>query len=961
MLNTVKSIQSIERFKCEPTNKKLNQYGAWYIGQINGTQRSGWGKFKWSNGGTYEGYYVENKRHGKGKYVWNDETVYIGMFENDLRHGYGELTWLNKESYHGEFFKDMREGFGIYKWPDGRRYEGNFKNNVKCGFGIFTMNNGDTFEGFYKNDQRYGPGIFTNKKTMKQDVGIWQSLMIVKLCTAVPEAFMYEHVTEHRINAGDNISEKIKSANLRRSISGDTHFFTHTKFAESSNMPSSFPLHQILKGVRGVHSKPGYLEESSLMLLQAASIGDVRTTLRILEEGLVSVNVCDSTGHSSVLAAAVNCHVEILNCLLDYGANINILTNEGLSVLSACHVLLYTELNFIQNIAENMDYKDNLFISTELEKKTGIVINRNDKMMIMGKYEQLHKALVPSKRKKSLTPKKIRQHSFSKFSTKSSTTKSESISDEGDLVDCSFDQWKLEFYQRSLNRVKKVEVINCTFKEVMLNPHLLSLGSEKPDILLNDCVLKDVNTGPINILEDPLPTTRASLYRCSNDSKSLEGSISTNDMKTNFINNERKPHLEKTVQLLLKRGANPNASSLPLPVIFFPVKSANTAAVLALLERGADTAARTNQKKLCPLHIAVALPCPEGVEIAKHLLSFGADPNLQDDYFGNINDGGRTPLHIVCCREDNYKQSLKIGKLLLEHGADPDLLCAGNSALSLAIASGNDLLVDMLLNYNANPSLKLTHGLGSILSVAVSFQAERHRTPNERMKLVEKLINAGADLLTPVRISDKYPPGTVVDYAYHVFSQDRRIACTPYHALSSLERECFNARRSLLTYVGKHLRNAALKKEETEPVEDQEDMYSVWSQRDERFSSIASPQGRDESCGLRFVIVKTAGKNNLKKRLRYCHECGRSIGVRLTPCARCREVFYCSKNCKAKAWNARHREECARLIGQKTSPEARADSPTPTTNGCIIDVKHLQRTASIKTGTTTPNGFLPRL
>lgn len=99
ILNTVKSIQSIEKFKCEPTNKKLYQSGAWYIGQINGTQRSGWGKFKWSNGGTYEGHYVENKRHGEGKYVWNDKTVYIGMFENDLRHGYGELTWLNKEVF----------------------------------------------------------------------------------------------------------------------------------------------------------------------------------------------------------------------------------------------------------------------------------------------------------------------------------------------------------------------------------------------------------------------------------------------------------------------------------------------------------------------------------------------------------------------------------------------------------------------------------------------------------------------------------------------------------------------------------------------------------------------------------------------------------------------------------------------------------------------------------------------
>ena len=44
--------------------------------------------------------------------------------------------------------------------------------------------------------------------------------------------------------------------------------------------------------------------------------------------------------------------------------------------------------------------------------------------------------------------------------------------------------------------------------------------------------------------------------------------------------------------------------------------------------------------------------------------------------------------------------------------------------------------MDTLLRYKADPSLKLTHGLGSILCVATSFQAERRRTAQERMKLV---------------------------------------------------------------------------------------------------------------------------------------------------------------------------------------------------------------------------------
>jgi len=503
-----------------------------------------------------------------------------------------------------------------------------------------------------------------------------------------------------------------------------------------------------------------------------------------------------------------------------------------------------------------------------------------------------------------------------------------------------------------------------------------------------------------------------------------------------------------------------------MPVLFFAVKAADTAAVEILLQKGADTSAKLSKEQsgIAPLHIAVALPDETGVEITELLLKSGANPDIRDSAFGS-EENGRTPAHIACSREDNDKVSCAVVRLLLEYGANPDLLCEGYSALSLAICSGNDLAVDTLLEHGANPSLRLSKGVGSALCAATSFMAERRRTPAGRIKLINKLMRAGANILSPITVNLKYPPGTVVDYAYNVFYQDRKIAHTPYHALTVTERECYNARREMLDHLGDLLRTQVLKKEkeliekqieeaekqaesrkpdgtpqspwgilktpdkvnklrehdptpagrnhdlasaektdvmrysrvsfrldnevfggdeveaeadreveaitgtggESPDADDEEvkaDMTSepsptaeaskestpcfLGSSAPDLPSAKPSSPGRDEHCGLRIAVTKATDHMSIsalatqalkqrqqvmKNRFRYCYECGRSIAIRLAACTRCKEVFYCSKSCKLKAWNARHREECVRLTGGvKTASSRRADSPTPTTD-----------------------------
>ncbi|KAF8561944.1 hypothetical protein P879_10676 [Paragonimus westermani] len=395
------------------------------------------------------------------------------------------------------------------------------------------------------------------------------------------------------------------------------------------------------------------------------------------------------------------------------------------------------------------------------------------------------------------------------------------------------------------------------------------------------------------------PATLSRTGRESDDkiSDSLELNAESNSaVQRRAVLIAQKNQIVRMIDLLLRRGADPNAANQPLPCIFMAVQMEDVEMVDRLLKHGADANAclrikpkseqkhnlyskptRRNTKPmdsnemmdrqeerrititedpiipsldgLTPLHYAALLPGDAGVQIVQLLCSAAANPNHQateDDSFiirPNMNSrteettkteftksipgtvsstperltpeqqsiiGGRTALQLACARDYDYENAALIVKALLDAGANPHLICNGHTALTLAIASGNDACIDVLLKWpTLNVNQELSHGMGTALSVAAARTFEFRRTTEQRLALIRKLVEiGGASAHHRFHIPPKHFIGNVVDATYLDYMRDRRVGRLPFHALNNVEKEVYEARAQIMDYLADCVRDA---------------------------------------------------------------------------------------------------------------------------------------------------------
>ena len=184
--------------------------------------------------------------------------------------------------------------------------------------------------------------------------------------------------------------------------------------------------------------------------------------------------------------------------------------------------------------------------------------------------------------------------------------------------------------------------------------------------------------------------------------------IKSNDGWTALMLSARYNNTEsnlETVKLLLENGADPNIKNNDgWTALMLSSRNSNTESnfetVKLLLENGADPNIKKNDGWTALIMAARNSNTESNLETVKLLLENGADPNIKDIK-------GWSAL-IYATRYSNTDSNIETVKLLLKNGADSNLKTNdGYTALTAAVFYTNPDIVKLLLDYEADPFIKL--------------------------------------------------------------------------------------------------------------------------------------------------------------------------------------------------------------------------------------------------------------
>ena len=83
-------------------------------------------QYLYTDGGIYEGEWLDGKMHGRGLYTFPNGNKYDGEWQDDVKEGYGVLQYINGERYEGYWKDDKAHGKGTLTYIHGDKYVGDW-------------------------------------------------------------------------------------------------------------------------------------------------------------------------------------------------------------------------------------------------------------------------------------------------------------------------------------------------------------------------------------------------------------------------------------------------------------------------------------------------------------------------------------------------------------------------------------------------------------------------------------------------------------------------------------------------------------------------------------------------------------------------------------------------------------------------------------------------------------------
>ena len=143
--------------------------GEWTNGKI-----TGYGEKKELNNKYSYGYWVNGTLKNKYAFFIN-KNVSVGCIAGNCQNGYGKYKWSNGDIFQG-FFVNGKRRLGRYTYPSGNVYFGEFSLNGSFdGNAFYFWKDKSYYAGQYKNNNRDGLGYYKNANTKNEQIGEWKN------------------------------------------------------------------------------------------------------------------------------------------------------------------------------------------------------------------------------------------------------------------------------------------------------------------------------------------------------------------------------------------------------------------------------------------------------------------------------------------------------------------------------------------------------------------------------------------------------------------------------------------------------------------------------------------------------------------------------------------------------------------------------------------------------------------